>query len=310
MQRDDGTILMRKIDSHVHVWIREILSKTDIDNRRAAAESAGVRPLLDSPTSALLGAMRAASVGQAVVLPIDSGLNQDMPLTLREKTDWHIREAAASPDLITFVGVDPRRGREGLAELRRSVTEGGCRGWKVYPPNGFYPDDTKFYPYYELCVELGIPVVIHQGFTSRYKHVKYARPVYVDQVAVDFPELRIVLAHVGTPWVDEALMVAAKNPNVYVDVSGWQLYAARLPTLLYEMLAKASVTGVFPRRTLWGSDFPLFEHIMPLDRWASFWEGLEMPSRLVETGYPQVRRGDLEQVMWRNAARLFFGERP
>ncbi|MHA2071117.1 MAG: amidohydrolase family protein [Candidatus Thorarchaeota archaeon] len=301
---------MRVIDAHVHTWTRDIISKKDLDARRIAAERDGTEPLLDSPIEDLRAAMSDAGVERAIILPIDSGLNQDMPLTMREKTDWHAEEVEGNPNLITFVGLDPRRGKEGLDELERAVKEKNCRGWKIYPPNGFYPDNEEFYPYYELCAELDVPVVIHQGFTSRFKHIKYGQPVNIDSVAVDFPKLKIVLAHVGVPWVDEALTIAAKNPNVSVDVSGWQIFAASSTARIYSMIADAKMLRVFPNRMIWGSDFPLFEQVMPLKKWMEFFVNLQMPDSMLEMGYPKVSPEEIETVMWKNASRLFFGEKP
>jgi predicted TIM-barrel fold metal-dependent hydrolase len=301
---------LRVIDAHVHTWTRDIISKKDLEARRIAAERDGTEPLLDSPIEDLRAAMSDAGVERAVILPIDSGLNQDMPLTMREKTDWHAEEVEGNPNLITFVGLDPRRGKEGLDELERAVKEKNCRGWKIYPPNGFYPDNEEFYPYYELCAELDVPVVIHQGFTSRFKHIKYGQPVNIDSVAVDFPKLKIVLAHVGVPWVDEALTIAAKNPNVSVDVSGWQIFAASSTARIYSMIADAKMLRVFPNRMIWGSDFPLFEQVMPLKKWMEFFVNLQMPDSMLEMGYPKVSPEEIETVMWKNASRLFFGEKP
>jgi predicted TIM-barrel fold metal-dependent hydrolase len=301
---------LRVIDAHVHTWTRDIISKKDLEARRIAAERDGTEPLLDSPIEDLRAAMSDAGVERAVILPIDSGLNQDMPLTMREKTDWHAEEVEGNPNLITFVGLDPRRGKEGLDELERAVKEKNCRGWKIYPPNGFYPDNEEFYPYYELCAELDVPVVIHQGFTSRFKHIKYGQPVNIDSVAVDFPKLKIVLAHVGVPWVEEALTIAAKNPNVSVDVSGWQIFAASSTARIYSMIADAKMLRVFPNRMIWGSDFPLFEPVMPLKKWMEFFVNLQMPDSMLEMGYPKVSPEEIETVMWKNASRLFFGEKP
>ncbi|TFF83961.1 amidohydrolase [Candidatus Thorarchaeota archaeon] len=300
---------MRVIDSHVHTWTRNMIAELDLEARKIAAERSGVEPRLDSPVTNLEEAMRESGIERAVILPIDSGLNQDMPLSMREKTDWHADEVAGKESLITFVGLDPRRGKTGLEELERAVKEKRCKGWKMYPPNGFYPDDEDFYPYYELCVELDVPIVLHTGFTSRFKHVKYAQPVYVDKVAADFPALKIVLAHVGTPWEDEALMVASKNPNVSVDLSGWQHYAATTRSRLHRLVGNAKVSRVFPNRMLFGSDYPLFEHALPLKNWVQLMSNLRMPDQLVDEGYPQVTAEEIERVMWKNAARLFFGER-
>ena len=300
---------MRVIDAHAHTWTHEMISTTDLEARRIAARRDGTEPVLDSPIQNLRDAMRRAGIERAVVLPIDSGLNQDMPLSMREKTDWHAREVQGDPFINTFVGLDPRRGKDGVDELKRAVTDMGCIGWKLYPPNGFYPDSDDYYPYYEKAVELGIPLVIHTGFTSRFKHVKYANPLFVDKVAADFPDLKIVMAHVGTPWVDEALMVASKNPNVSVDVSGWQVFARGAPVKLYNMILDAKMSRVFPMRMLWGSDFPLFEHVMPIEQWASHFSTLRIPESLIDMGYPQINDDELEYVMWKNAARVFFGER-
>lgn len=300
---------MRVIDAHVHTWTRDMIAETDIEARKIAAARAGIEPRLDSPVESLEAAMKECGIERAVILPIDSGLNQNMPLTMTEKTDWHSDEVAEKANLITFVGLDPRRGGDGLRELERAVIEKGCKGWKLYPPNGFYPDNEQFYPYYDLCIELKIPIVVHTGFTSRFKYVKYAQPVCVDKVAADFPELRIVLAHVGTPWEDEALMVASKNPNVSVDLSGWQHYAATTRMRLYRMIGDAKISKVFPNRMLFGSDYPLFEHAMPLRNWVELLSNLSMPDQLMDEGYPQVTGEEIERVMWKNAARLFFGER-
>ena len=301
---------MRVIDGHAHTWTKEIISEKDLEARRIAARKAGIEPQLDSPVEHLATAMKEAKIERSVVLPIDSALNQEMPLSLMEKTNWHADEVREFDNIITFVGLDPRRKEEGLRELDRAVNEMGCRGWKMYPPNGFYPDDEAYYPYYQLCSELEVPIVVHTGFTSRFKHVKYARPVYLDQVAAAFPQLKIVLAHVGTPWQEEALMVASKNPNVSVDISGWQHFASQVPMKFYQMIADAKLARVFPNRMIFGSDFPLFEHAMPLKQWVEFCSNLILPQSLIDMGYKQVTKEEIEALMWKNASRLYFGERP
>ncbi len=299
---------MRVIDAHAHIWTSEIISKSDLEARKVAAEKAGIEPQTDSTVADLKAAMERSLIDRSVILPIDSGLNQRRPLSIREKTDWHANQIEGEDSLATFVGLDPRRGEEGLAELERAVKEKGCIGWKMYPPNGFYPDKEEFYPYYELSTELGIPVVIHEGFTSRFKHVKYARPVFVDKMAAEFPSLQIVLAHAGIPWVDECLLVASKNPNVSIDLSGLQVYASTVPSKLYRLIGEAKLSGVFPERVLWGSDFPLFEHKMRITNWVEFMKNLSIPDELTDQGYPQVTSKEIEHVMSKNATRLFFGE--
>jgi predicted TIM-barrel fold metal-dependent hydrolase len=300
---------LRVIDVHTHTWTQDIISKKDLEARRIAAEKMGVDPRLDSKIDILQDAMKASGVEKAVVLPIDSGLSKKVPLSLSEKTDHHVHEVKDIPNIDTFVGIDPRRGETGLRELERAVRKKGCLGWKVYPPHGFYPDNKEFDPYYELCVDLDIPLLIHQGVTPRFNYVKYGRPVYVDRVATDFPDLKITLAHVGFPWVDETLMVAYKNPNVSVDISGWQIAAATVPMKFFQMIGEAKNMRVFPNRMLFGSDYPFFEDIMSLKAWVEFCKGLKMPSEMTDKGYPQISEDDIEKVMWKNTARIVFGEK-
>ncbi|MFW9808277.1 MAG: amidohydrolase family protein [Candidatus Thorarchaeota archaeon] len=300
---------MKVIDVHTHTWTQDIISEKDLEARRIAAARLGVEPRLDSTIDKLESMMKTSGVERAVVLPIDSGLSKKVPLSLSEKTDHHVNEVKDIPSISTFVGIDPRRGENGLRELERAVKEKGCLGWKMYPPLGFYPDDRDFDPYYELCINLGIPVLIHQGVTPRFNYLKYGRPVYVDRVAVDFPSLKIILAHVGYPWVSETLTVSHKNPNVFIDISGWQISAATRPYRMYEMIGEAKFMRVFPNRMLFGSDYPFFEDILPLKEWVDFCKELQMPSELMDKGYSQIKEEEIEQLMWKNAARIIFGEK-
>ena len=104
---------MRVIDAHTHTWSRDIISKRDLDARRIAAKKLGVEPILESTIDSLRDAMKVSGVERAVVLPIDSALHQEMPLSLTEKTDWHANEVKDDPNIVSFVGLDPRRGEAG-----------------------------------------------------------------------------------------------------------------------------------------------------------------------------------------------------
>ncbi len=97
------------------------------------------------------------------------------------------------------------------------------KGLKLYPPyQHFYPNDNKIYPIYEKAVELGIPIMFHTG-SSIYKHskLKYGDPLYLDEVAADFPKLKIVMAHSGRGfWYDRAFFLSIIHKNVYMEISG------------------------------------------------------------------------------------------
>ncbi|MCD7838428.1 MAG: amidohydrolase family protein [Clostridiales bacterium] len=109
-----------------------------------------------------------------------------------------------------------------LELIERHLRRETCVGIKLYPGYfSFYPSDTVFCPVYKLLLKYGKVLVVHTGQTaSRNAKLKYARPIYLDEIAVDFPDLKIVMCHFGNPFLAEAAAVLEKNPNVYADLSG------------------------------------------------------------------------------------------
>jgi predicted TIM-barrel fold metal-dependent hydrolase len=183
--------------------------------------------------------------------------------------------AAANPDvLIPFASIDPAKGRLGAREARRLVDEHGVRGFKFHPNlQEFFPNDRHAYPLYEVIEEAGVPALFHTGHSGIGSglpggggiRLKYSNPMYVDDVAVDFPELKIVLAHPSFPWQDEALSIAMHKPQVHIDLSGWS------PKYFPPQLVRYANT-LLKRQVLFGSDYPM---ITP-DRWLKDFEGLDI----------------------------------
>ena len=185
--------------------------------------------------------------------------------------DELIEEAAAFDDvLIPFASIDPRRGAAGVAEARRLLATGQVKGFKFHPSvQAFHPNDLMAYPLYEVIAEHGVPALFHTGHTGVGVGVpggggirlKFANPMEVDDVAVDFPDLTIVLAHPSFPWQDEAISVALHKPNIYIDLSGWspKYFPANLVQYANTLLRE---------KVLFGSDYPM---ITP-DRWLSDFE--------------------------------------
>jgi predicted TIM-barrel fold metal-dependent hydrolase len=115
-------------------------------------------------------------------------------------------------------------------EAKRLIDEHGVRGFKFHPNvQAFFPNDRMAYPFYEVIEAAGLPVLFHTGHSGVGSgmrggggiRLKYSNPMHVDDVAVDFPELKIVLAHPSFPWQDEAISIAMHKPQVYIDLSGW-----------------------------------------------------------------------------------------
>jgi hypothetical protein len=147
---------------------------------------------------------------------------------------------------------DLARPRAAVAELRRCVRDLGFRGLRVLPwlwqlP----PTDRLFYPLYSECCELGIPFCTQVGHTGPLMPSEVGRPIpYIDQVALDFPELRIVCGHIGYPWTEEMIAVATKHPNVYIDTSAYTVQ--RYPPNLVAYM-KAHGLG----KVMFGSNWPM-----------------------------------------------------
>ena len=171
------------------------------------------------------------------------------------------RFCAEYPDrLIPFGSIHPDRYRPDR-KVHRAVKELGVKGIKLYPHSGFYPNDLRLTPVYEKCVELGVPVVIHTGIKAVcWQWMKYNRPIYVDDVATNFPELKVVMCHGGFPWVEEFLCVAYSNPNVYVDISFLD-YIERTfkKDGLAEDTMRRLVGLVGAERLLWGTEGPYMD---------------------------------------------------
>ncbi|MFH1134245.1 MAG: amidohydrolase family protein [Nanoarchaeota archaeon] len=121
-----------------------------------------------------------------------------------------------------FVGIastHPDRNRPDL-KVKRALTDLGLRGLKLYPHSGFFPNDKRLDCVYETCIRYDAPVFIHTGIKAlRPQFIKYNNPIYVDEVATRFPDLKIVMLHGGYPWVKEFLAVIHSNPNVWADLT-------------------------------------------------------------------------------------------
>jgi predicted TIM-barrel fold metal-dependent hydrolase len=188
------------------------------------------------------------------------------------RNDEILEVARANPDvLIPFGSVDPHR-EDAVEEVRRLLGL-GVRGFKFHPNiQAFFPNDEAFYPLYEAIQAAGVPALFHTGHSGIGTglpggggiRLKYSNPLHVDDVAVDFPRLPIVLAHPSFPWQDEAISIALHKQQVYIDLSGWS------PKYFPPQLVRYANTQLRDR-VLFGSDFPM---ITP-DRWLADFEQAE-----------------------------------
>ncbi len=126
------------------------------------------------------------------------------------------------PDkFIGFAGIDPLKGMDAIREIRRSYNL-GLRGVAVRPfMFKIPPTHAKMYPIYATCVELDIPIWFHLSINYSTNSMEYERPIFLDMVAQDFPELKMIAGHGGWPWVNEIVAVAWRNPNIYIDIASY-----------------------------------------------------------------------------------------
>lgn len=208
----------------------------------------------------------------AVVFCVDSELTTGQPRIPNQ----HVIEGALrhSDVFVPFASIDPRRGAEGVREARDLVEEGTIRGFKFHPSiQQFEPNDRAVYPLYEVIAGSGRIALFHTGHSGIGAglpggggiRLKYGNPMLIDDVAVDFPDMKIIMAHPSFPWQDEALSVALHKPQVYLDLSGWS--PKRFPPDLVSHIGRA-----LQDRALFGSDYPL---ITP-DRWLADFRELQL----------------------------------
>jgi predicted TIM-barrel fold metal-dependent hydrolase len=208
-----------------------------------------------------------------------------------------IAEAAAanSDIMIAFASIDPHKGKRGALEARDLIEKHGVKGFKFHPPlQNFDPGDRMAWPLYEVINHYQLPAIFHTGHSGMGTgmpggggiRLKYGQPILVDEVAVAFPDIKIILAHPGWPWTDESLSMALHKPNVFIDLSGWS------PKYFPPQIVKYANTQL-GHKFLFGSDFPL----LAPDKWIAAFE---------QAGF---REEVHEPILKGNAAKL-LGLRP
>ncbi|WP_405161314.1 amidohydrolase family protein [Nocardia sp. NBC_01499] len=207
-------------------------------------------PTEQPPVAATVAAMDAGGVDLAL---ISAWYGPEGVLISNDEVASFVAESDGR--LVGVASVDLRKPVAAVHELRRAVTELEMKALRIVPWLwGLPPNDRRYYPLYAECVELGIPFCTQVGHTGPLRTSETGRPIpYLDDVALDFPELTIVGGHIGYPWTTEMIAVATKYPNVYIDTSAYTV--RRYPPELVTYLR-----GHGRGKVLFGTNFPM---IMP-----------------------------------------------
>ncbi|MGQ9721956.1 MAG: amidohydrolase family protein, partial [Candidatus Jordarchaeum sp.] len=153
-------------------------------------------------------------------------------------------------------------------------------------------------PLYEKAQEYEVPVLIHSGNEPAPMIIKYSQPKYIDAVAADFPDLKIIIAHMGHGWWREAVDLASMKPNVYLDFSGWQTIYINNPDYLWYPLRMA-IDLLGPWRVLFGTDGSMLNVVMPLKNWVEAVKNPKSPLGI------EFSSNEIEIIMGKAAAKLY-----
>jgi predicted TIM-barrel fold metal-dependent hydrolase len=274
------------IDVHTHAW-KSALQMDDALTESQEAMGRYFRYQPQHQTVPEMAEMYRKLRMAFVVFTVDAAKGASRRITNEEIAELAHKESDVA---IPFASINPHRGEEGVRQARRLIKDYGVKGFKFHPTvQEFYPSDPLAYPLYEAIAEAKLPALFHTGQTGVGAgtrggggiRLKYSNPIYLDDVAVDFPDMPIILAHPSFPWQEEALSVATHKPQVYIDLSGWS------PKYFPPILVRYANT-LLKDKILFGSDYP----VMSPERWLADFEKLDIK--------PEVR----PLILKENAARL------
>lgn len=271
---------MEIIDTHAQLWTAEAIMSMPEQMREGYIRVFGSQlPTLQDTISD----MDMAGVSRCVLVAVDAETNWDY----RVGNELVAEAVSANPErLIGFASVDPHKGEAAVTELRRAVEQDGMRGLKLLPHLAeCHVNEKLMYPLYEECGSLGVPVLFHMGTQFHTgTRLKFCQPVDVDDIAVDFPDVKFIIAHFGWPWYEEAMAVVQRNVNVFFNIAGWA--PRRIPSFVFDFMR-----GPVKDKALLGSDYPLVSR-------------LRVVNELAAIDLPEDTR---ENLYYRNALKVIPG---
>lgn len=274
------------VDCHTHVWEYpgHLSDEFVRDSNRARAVPVNMNIKLEDHFAAM------QPVDKAVVLAFKS-----TSLGVHVPNEYVAKYVNEHPEkLIGFACVDPND-RDAVDQLEHGIKDLKLRGLKLGPIyQNIHPNDPRFQPVYERLEKWGIPILIHQGTTfPRRAPLKYAQPVQLEDIALKYPDLIMVIAHLGHPWVEETAVLIRKQPNFYADISAlyyrpWQFYNALVTCMEYGVMHKL----------LFGTDYPFTTPQTSI-------ENIRKVNQLVEgTNLPRIPLSAIDEIIYRDTLKI------
>ena len=253
----------------------------------------------DTESDKLIGRMNEAGIDVTVIFMVDNvdfGADNETTMLRNEEVS---QKAAKHPGrLIAMAGIDPRR-PDAPALFRRCIEEYNMKGLKWHPDMGFYPNSEEAYAVLKVANELEVPLLTHCSPLAETR-AKYAHPIHLDDIALDFPNLNIIAAHMGLMWWREWAALAQMKKNIIGDLAMWQIIAESKP-FLFRRYLREILDNVGPEQVLFSTDGPIYEPHVTTKRW------LEIIKGLTTVGADGITfsQEEVDAILGGNAARIF-----
>ncbi len=203
----------------------------------------------------LLSEMDKANIAKSILLLPDFSYCMKSELSIAEMYQEHYKILSNHRDkLLVFGGVDPRWGQDGITLFEKGIKDFGFSGFKIYPPCGYSPSDRSLYPFYEICSQYSLPVLLHTGPTSPELSFEFSNPELIDAAARDFPGVNFILAHGGVYNTNKVVDLCIFRPNLYLDLGGFA--SITHPKGWQQSLRELFSLGI-NHKIIFGTDWPI-----------------------------------------------------
>ena len=308
---------MRVIDAHTHLWGPRMTGDfwwdalirfgVSVSGHSFEDVKKRIEGQSDETGDELVKDMDEAGVEKALVHIVDFSLFRGSSdnCSLEELHEICYKAVEKHKDRLLLVGgVDPRR-PDAAKFVEKAVKDYKIVAVKMHPATGFYPNDRCCYHVYCKLQELGIPAWIHTGPEIAPLYSKYTQPVFLDEVANEFPDLTIIMAHGGLCWWEEAAVLTSEKPNMYMDTAYWQIKGlGRGPEWeLYRQL-RWVITMAGKKKVLYGTDWPA-TRLVKRANYTTWLERLKNPPPIVKQMGIEFTQEEMDLFLGGNTARLF-----
>jgi predicted TIM-barrel fold metal-dependent hydrolase len=299
------------IDMHVHMfeekmWPKQLLDKFLEHKRRILTEEEYKSYKMEARTETLIKEMDEAGVDVSVCLPIDFAFmcHQEPEISIWKANEYVAEAQGKYPDrIVGFVGVDPQR-PNAVEILERGIKELGLKGVKIFPGN-FYPSEERIATFIQKIEELNVPVLFHLGTDDHPFALKYGDPRYIDDLALKYPRLKIIAAHLARGYEELLIKWMVYLPDrVWADISGWQY--EYVYSKWYFLMQIRYVLDRIPNAIVMGSDWPFLKTVpFPSEKeWVEALKNLSLPKAFLDMGMKQFTEEEKIKVLGTNAKRL------